>query len=132
MNAPEHNQELASEVARRKQASIRHQRQLHRVLGIGLLAGVAVGLIVWFWQPPADRDSTHFGFALGLAGGAFFACGMLGRVWCPKPPAVCPQCGCDWEAESDHNSQTWLAWSVCPRCGLKLTEYRGQQPRPRS
>jgi hypothetical protein len=92
---------------------------------------VAVGLIVWFWEPPADRDSTHFGFALGLAGSAFFACGMLGRVLCPKPQAVCPQCGCDWDAESDNDSQAWRAWSGCPSCGLKMTEDSGKQLPPR-
>lgn len=131
MNAPEHNQDFAAEVARRRQASVRHRQQLNRLRGIGLLAGVAVGLIAWFWQSPADRDSTHFGFALGLAAGAFFAGGMLGRVLCPKPQATCPRCGCDWQAESENNSQTWLAWSACPGCGLKMAEDRGQQPLPR-
>jgi len=131
LNAREHSQdsqELASEVARRRQASVRHQLHLNRLRGFGLLAGVAVGLIVWFWQPPTDRDRTHFGFALGLAGGAFFACGMLGRVLCPKPQTTCPRCGCDWKAESDNNAQTWLAWSVCPGCGLTMNELKGKQP----
>jgi hypothetical protein len=127
MNAWEHNQELASEVARRREAPAQHRQHLNRLLGIGLLVGVAVGLTVWFWQPAADRDSTHFGFALGLAAGAYFACGMLGRGLCPKPQATCPRCGCDWEAESDNNSQTWLAWSVCPGCGLQMTEDSGKR-----
>lgn len=131
MNTIAHDEGLASEVDQLKQASLRHLRRLNRLRGISLLTGVAVGLIVWFWQPPADRDSMHVGFALGLAGSALFACGMLGRALFPKPQAVCPQCGCDWAADSDNDSQTWLAWSACPGCGLKMTEDSVQQPPPR-
>lgn len=128
MNPPEHDQALAPEIARQKQRSVQQGKRLRWLLGIDLLAGVAVGLAVWFWEPPVDRNNAHFGFALGLAAAAFLVGGMLGRFLFPKPSATCPRCGCDWDAESDNNAQTWLAWDACPGCGLNMNEQGGKQP----
>ncbi|HOW65381.1 MAG TPA: hypothetical protein P5186_24205 [Candidatus Paceibacterota bacterium] len=128
MNTAKNNPDLAAEVVLRKQKYVQHRQRLWWLFAIQLSAGMAVGLGVWFWHPPPDRDHIHFGFSLGLAGGAFFACAMLGRVLFPKPNATCPRCACDWEAESDNNGQTWLAWNVCPGCGLKISEHGGKQP----
>jgi len=121
-------QPLADEVARRKQVVIRHLGRLRWVRGISLLAGIAIGLGTWFSPSPADRDGLHFGFALGLAGATFFIGGMLGRLLFSKPSAQCPQCGCDWNAESENDVQRLLAWRCCPGCGLGMrNEIRGHE-----
>jgi hypothetical protein len=128
MKELEDDQAFASEVARRKQQVAQRDKRFRGLLSIGLLTAAAVGLTVWFREAPADRDHAHFGFALGLAAGVFFVWGMLGRSIFPKPNATCPRCGCDWEAESDNNTQTWLAWNACPRCGLQMTDDNRKQP----
>lgn len=120
-------QPLADVVARRKQVAISHLGRLRWVRGISLLAGVAIGLGTWFSPSPADRDGLHFGFALGLAGATFFIGGMLGRLLFSKPIAQCPQCGCDWNLESDNDPQKWTAWRRCPGCGLSICDEIGDR-----
>jgi len=98
-------QQLVGEVARQKGAALQHRKGNHRFLAVSALAGLAVGLGVWFSQRSADRDSLHLQFALALAAAVFcFAC-LLGRLLFPKPAAICPQCGCDWNVESENNTQ---------------------------
>jgi len=58
----------------------------------------------------------------------FFLIALGGRLLFPKPSATCPQCGCDWNAESDNDTQRWMDWSCCPGCGLKMrAEREGSQ-----
>ena len=79
---------------------------------------MVTGLAVWFHEPARDRDETHFGLAAGSAGAIFCLVCLLGRGLHPKPAARCPQCGCDWNLESQNDAQTWLAWQRCPGCGM--------------
>ena len=90
MTAPQNQGQVAEEVERRKQAAIGHQRRCFQVLAVSLVAAVAVGLGVWFKEPPADRDDLHVGFALGLAGTVFFVGCLVGRFAFPRPSATCP------------------------------------------
>ena len=129
MTTPQNQLQVAEEVERRKQAAIGHQRRCFQVLAVSLVAAVAVGLGVWFKEPPADRDDLHVGFALGLAGTVFFVGCLVGRFAFPRPSATCPQCGCDWNAESDNNPQIWLAWQRCPGCGLQMSDDPQGPPR---
>jgi hypothetical protein len=122
MTTTPNDKQLAVEVARRKRATIGHQRHVLWVSMVSLAAAAAVGLGVWFSEPRADRDSLHLGLTLGLAGTIFCVGGLVGRFAFPKPSATCPQCGCDWNAESDNNPQTWLGWQRCPGCGLQMSD----------
>jgi hypothetical protein len=120
MTTPTNTQQLVGEVARQKETALLHLKGNHRFLAVSMLAGVVVGLGAWFSQRPPDRDSLHLQFALALAAAVFcFAC-LLGRLLFPKPSATCPQCGCDWNLESENNTQLWLAWRCCPGCGLDM------------
>jgi hypothetical protein len=122
MTTPEKDRQLGCEVARLKNAIVQHRARIQWVAGISLLAGVVVGLGAWFIQQPGGRDGIHFGFALGLFAATFFVGGLLGRLLLPKPDAACPQCGCDWNLESENDVQRLLAWHCCPGCGLKLSD----------
>jgi hypothetical protein len=120
MTTPANSKQFVAEVARQKEAALQHVKGNCRFLVVALVAAVVVGLVVWFGQQSADRDSTHFGLAFGLAGAVFCAGCILGRFVAPKSGAVCPQCGCDWNLESENNTQRWLAWRRCPGCGLDM------------
>lgn len=121
MTAPANTQQLVGEVTRQKEAALQHLKGNLRFLAVSLLAGVVVGLGAWFSQRSADRDSLDLQFALALAATVFcFAC-LLGRLLFPKPSATCPQCRCDWNLESDNDTQRWLAWRRCPGCGLDMS-----------
>jgi hypothetical protein len=114
------DQELAVAAARIKQATINHNKRTVRILGVLFVVGVAVGLAVWFGQVPMDRDSTHFSSAIALGFGVFSIGCIILWVLFPRPPALCPKCQYDWNAQTD-NSASWLDWKHCPRCGLDLT-----------
>ena len=120
--ASEGNRQSAGEVAELKAATIRHGRLTAWVLGGAFLACVGVGLALWFVEPARDRDNEHFGFAFGAAAMIFFLVALGGRFLFPKPDAVCPKCGCDWNAESDNDTQRWMSWSCCPGCGLNMRQ----------
>jgi len=120
MTTPASAQQFASEVSRQKEAALQHVKGNHRFLAVSMLAGVVVGLAAWFSQRPADRDGLHLQFALALAAAVFFFACLLGRLLFPKPGAICPQCECDWNVESENNTQLWLAWRRCPGCGLDM------------
>jgi hypothetical protein len=121
MSAPEIDPKLAMEVARQKEMAIRHSARANWTLGALLLASIIVGLATWLSQEPRDRDEIHSGAALGLALTTFFLGGLLVRMLHPKPCTKCPQCGCDWNIESDNDQQKWLAWDHCPGCGLNMS-----------
>ena len=99
------------------------------LLEVPLTAGVAVGVAVWFVQRPMDRDDVHVGLALGL-GLATFLFGCLLCRGLPKPSAECPQCGCDWNIESENDMQKWLTWHCCPGCGLKMIDDTACEQKP--
>lgn len=118
LHAPESNRQVA-EV---KAAAARHNRLTAWVLGGAFLACVGVGLALWIVEPASDRDNLHLGFSAGAAAMIFFLVALGGRMLFPKPEAICPQCGCDWNVESDNDTQRWMAWSCCPGCGLNMCE----------
>ncbi|HNQ87191.1 MAG TPA: hypothetical protein PKM73_01000 [Verrucomicrobiota bacterium] len=112
---------FAAEIERIRAAAVQRTLRLRRVRKYCLLGGLAVGILAWHGVPPPDRDGIHFGFTLALAAATFAGGGLLGRLLLPKAAAQCPQCGWDWDAESEHDPQRWLAWHRCPHCGLQLT-----------
>ena len=112
---------LADEVATLRDAAFQHRKGSHWFLLGTLMATALVGLVTWFSQRSADRDDLHFQLALGLAATVFFFACLLGRLLFPRPSAICPQCGCDWNLESENNTQRWLAWQRCPGCGLVMS-----------
>jgi hypothetical protein len=121
---------ITDDVARQKKMTIQHLTRVRWALAIFIGAGVVVGLGTWFIPQPINRDSVHFGLALALGTATFlFGC-LLCRVLFPKPDAVCPQCGCDWNVESENDVQVWLAWHCCPRCGLKMDNDFGEHGKP--
>jgi len=105
----------------KKKMAVRHDARANRTLGALLVASVVVGLATWFSQEPKDRDDVHGGLALGLGLATLFFGGLLFRMLSPKPSATCPQCGCDWNVESDNDLQKWLTWGHCPSCGLNMS-----------
>lgn len=130
MSAPETDEQFTIEVARIKRAAIDHSRRVSRSLVALLILGVVVGAAVWFIQDPRDRDDIHGGVAMGLGLAAFFFGGLLCRMVFPKPSAECPQCGCDWNIESENDMHKWLTWHCCPACGLKMSDDVGSKDRP--
>jgi hypothetical protein len=122
MPTRENQPQFAGEVAHLKRAVAQRDRRMRLILAASLVAGLVVGLACWFGQPVQDRDGDHLGLALGLGVLTFFLGGMLGRFLFPRPGAICPQCGCDWHAESENNAQTWLAWQRCPGCGMQMSD----------
>ena len=125
LSAPETDPLLATEVARIKRMTIEHNARVNWTIGALLIAGVVIGGAVWFIQRPRDRDDTHLGLALGLGGATFCIGCILCRMVFPKPSAECPQCGCDWNIESENDIQKWLTWHCCPGCGLKMRDDTG-------
>lgn len=122
MTTAEHPQDFADKIVRLRRAVIQRDRRMRWLLAASLFSGVVVGLAAWFCQPVHDRDGDHFRFTLGLGALTFFLGGLLGHLLFPRPSARCPQCGCDWRAESENNTQTWLAWQCCPGCGLQMSD----------
>ena len=112
--------QYAERIAQLRAETIRHNRVTVWVLGLAFLAGAAIGLATWFWEPVRDRDNVHLGFAGGVGLMIFFLLCLGSRFLSPKPQAICPQCGCDWNAESDNNTQLWMDWRCCPGCGLDI------------
>jgi hypothetical protein len=120
MNTTEHQQQFAGDVVRLRRAVRERAGRIRWMLSASLVGGLVAGLAVWFCQPVHDRDGDHLGFSLSLGALTFFLGGMLGCLLFPRPSANCPQCGCDWHAESENNTQVWLAWQHCPSCGLGM------------
>ena len=116
------NPNLATEVQRIKQAAIQRDARVRRALGPLAIAGVLVGVAVWFLADPRNRDEIHASAAIGLGLAVFFVGCLLCRMVYPIPTAECPQCGCDWNLESEHDLQKWLAWQCCPGCGLRMSD----------
>ena len=112
--------QFVQSIAELRAEPIRHNRLTAWVLGGSFLAGAAVGIAIWFLEPARDRDNVHLGFAGGVGLMVFFLVGLGSRFLSPKPEAICPQCGCDWNAESDNNTQVWMDWRCCPGCGLDI------------
>lgn len=104
-----------------KQAAINRDRRTRRLLVPLATAAVLVGVAVWFLADPRDRDEIHASAAIGLGLAVFFVGCLLGRMLDPLPAVECPQCGCDWNVESEYNLQKWLAWQNCPGCGLEMS-----------
>jgi hypothetical protein len=146
--------QLAPEVARQKKMAIEHSARVLWTLGASLIAGVVVGVGVWFIQGPTDRDqevarrrdpfddfimhehqqrqqqqnrAARVGLALGLSGATFFFGCLLCRSRFPKPTAKCPQCGDAWDQEGGDD---WLTWECCPRCGFKMRDDTGCYEKP--
>ena len=113
---------LAAEVARIRKAAMQHHKRTIGTLGASLIAGVIVGIAVWFVQKPKDRDEVHFALAAGLALATFVLGGLLSRMLFPRPRAECPECGCDWNIASENDVQTWHTWHCCPGCGLRMSD----------
>jgi hypothetical protein len=120
MNAPEADPQLATKVARIRDAHLGWRSRLARAVGSWFFAGVIVGLTTWFLQRPIDRDSIMVGGVLGLGLVVFLVGILLTRMLLPRPDARCPQCGCDWNRESNADAPQWLGWKHCPACGLSL------------
>ena len=120
MSRPTTEPQLAGEVARIKRAALQYNTRINRSLAAVLIAGVVVGVGVWFLQRPIDRDEVHFSLAAGLGLAIFVLGGLVCRMMFRRPRAECPQCDCDWNNESENNIQTWLNWHCCPGCGLKM------------
>jgi hypothetical protein len=112
---------LAIAVARQKSAASHYAARSSLTTAGLLVAGVGVGLAIWFGQRPVDRDGIHFGLASGVSLAVLLFGGLLFRALFPRPSAECPQCGCDWYIESDNDVQKWLQWQHCPGCGLDMT-----------
>ena len=120
MSAPEKNQQLASDVARIKRLAIQHFKRVHWTLGASVVGCVVLGLVAWFIQKPTDAEDI--GMLVLLCSLPFFFVCILGRILLPTLSAKCPRCGCDWNIESDNDTQRWLAWHSCPRCGLRMND----------
>jgi hypothetical protein len=121
MNAPEADPQLATKVARIREAHFHWRSRVARAVGSWFFAGVIVGLTTWFLQRPIDRDSIMVGGVLGLGLVVFLVGILLTRMLLPRPDARCPQCGCDWTRESSSDAPQWLTWKHCPGCGLNLS-----------
>jgi hypothetical protein len=111
---------LTDEVDRIRQRAVIRVRRLNWVVGGSLLAGVVAAIVVWFLAIPMNRDANHFHASLAIGLATFFVGGMAGRIMIPRPPANCPECGCDWYRQSHNDMDAWLAWRNCPGCGLQL------------
>ena len=112
--------QYAERITQLRAETIRHSRHAAWLLGAAFLASAAIGLAIWFWEPARDRDNVHFGFAGGAGLMVFFLICLGSRLFSQKPKAICPRCGCDWNAESDNNTQLWMDWRCCPGCGLDI------------
>ena len=128
MSAPKTDPQLANEVAHQKEMAIRHCACLNWSLGASLIAGVLVGLGIWFMQKPMNRDEIMLGGVLALGLATFFIGGMLARILTPKPDTKCPQCGHDWRGSDP--TDDWLTWNCCPKCGLKMSDAIGSHEKP--
>ncbi len=117
---PKNDEQLAKEVEQIFMKTIIWGNRSGKTLLAGLVVGMGVGVLTWFCAKPIDRDEIHMGLALGFAGSVFFIICMALRIFDPKPSATCPKCKCDWNLESQNDSQAWLNWKCCPGCGLKL------------
>jgi hypothetical protein len=112
---------LAIEVARQRKAAIQYAVRSLWTTGGLLVASVGLGLAIWFGQEPIYRDGIHGGLATGVSLAVVLFGGLLIRALFPRPRASCPQCGCDWNIESDNDVQKWLQWQHCPGCGLEMS-----------
>lgn len=122
MNTEETDRMLSAEVARIKSMTIQRSKRVNRSSGILLIAAITVSVAVWFTQNPVDRDDAHLSLSLGLGAAVFCLGCIFFRFLYPIPRAKCPRCGCDWNVESDNDTQEWLAWNSCPSCGLKMAD----------
>ena len=121
MSAPDNESQFAGEVARLRKMTIANDARVNWTLAVSLIAGVVVGIGVWFIQRPMDRDDVHFGLALGLGLATFmFGGGLVRIIRGPMPKAKCPQCERAWEIPGDE--PVWLTWNCCPGCGLKMND----------
>jgi len=129
MCAPEIDPLLASEVARQKKIAAENRaenRAREWILPASLIAGVVVGVGIWFIQEPMDREWSStvcvgmIIFVLGVAlHGVLFATPNAGK---------CPQCGYAWDIQED--GRDWLTWKCCPGCGLKMSDDTSSQEKP--
>jgi len=124
--------QFAARIAKLKAETVRHDRLTGWLLGGALIVCASIGLAIWFAEPALDRDNLHFGFAAGAAAMIFFLVALGGRLLLPKPEAICPKCGCDWNAESDNDQQRWMSWSCCPGCGLLICQEARRDEAPNS
>jgi hypothetical protein len=125
MSTPEKNQQLASEVARIKTLALQRSKRANRTVGISIIGCVMLGLVAWFiWKP---KDSDDIGLLVLMCSLPFFLVGLLTRVLLPIPSAECPQCGSDWNLETENDVQKWVMWRSCPRCGLRMDDDSGRQ-----
>jgi len=120
MSDTDTDRELAAEVWRIKEATLKHNMRFVWTLGVLLIVSIVVGISVWYGQIPMNRDRVHSSLAIGSAFAAFCIGGFICWGLFPRPPALCPRCGCDWYQQTD-NSSSWLDWNRCPRCGLNMT-----------
>ena len=113
--------DFVAAAVRIKTATLQHDTRINRSLAALLIAGVAVGVGVWFLPRPIDRDELHFSLAAGLGLATFVFGGLVCRILFRRPRAECPKCGCDWNNESRNDIHAWLTWSYCPGCGLIMS-----------
>lgn len=118
---------VTQEIVKIRQQAVIRFRRLSWVVGGALLVGVVAAIVVWFLAIPMNRDANHFSAALAVGLATFFIGGMVGRIMIPRPPAICPECGCDWYRQSHNDMDAWLAWRNCPGCGLQLQPDADQQ-----
>lgn len=120
MKSQETDQIFDAEVTRIKRMAIQRSKRVNWSCGILLLVALVVSIAAWFTQDPIDRDGAHLRLCLGLGFATFCLGGIFCRFLFPIPRAQCPQCGCDWNVESDNDMQKWLSWHSCPVCGLQM------------
>ena len=121
MTPHEMDPRFAAEIARMKKLTLEKSRQDRRWLLAAAVAGLVVGVAVWFGCGEPDPS-----FGAGMLVSVIVI--VIWRVSTDTPAPNCPRCSYCWGiAES---GDEWLKWKCCPSCGLKVNDDAEAKERP--